>query len=83
MICPADALFLFEPQPGGPSAPDDLHQGCITQAWLAASEDELAQATGLYFYHQRPRAANPIAANIGTQEGLLAECHRISGIRVH
>ena len=22
---------------GGPSAPDDLHQGCITQAWLATS----------------------------------------------
>jgi NAD(P)-dependent dehydrogenase (short-subunit alcohol dehydrogenase family) len=27
---------------GGPSAPDDLHQGCVTQAWLATSEDELA-----------------------------------------
>src|SRR5207237_3079425 len=26
---------------GGPSAPDDLHQGCVTQAWLATSEDEL------------------------------------------
>ena len=25
---------------GGPSAPDDLHQGCVTQAWLATSEDE-------------------------------------------
>src|SRR6516225_7210185 len=23
---------------GGPSAPDDLHQGCVTQAWLATSE---------------------------------------------
>jgi hypothetical protein len=44
------------------------------------SEDELAQATGLYFYHQRPRAPNPIAADLGTQEELLAECRRISGI---
>jgi NAD(P)-dependent dehydrogenase (short-subunit alcohol dehydrogenase family) len=65
---------------GGPSAPDDLHQGCVTQAWLAASEDELAQTSGGYFYHQRPRAANPIATDVRTQEELLAECSRISGI---
>jgi hypothetical protein len=26
---------------GGPSAPDDLHQGCVTQAWLATSDDEI------------------------------------------
>jgi NAD(P)-dependent dehydrogenase (short-subunit alcohol dehydrogenase family) len=29
---------------GGPSAPDDLHQGCVTQAWLATGEGELAQS---------------------------------------
>jgi NAD(P)-dependent dehydrogenase (short-subunit alcohol dehydrogenase family) len=65
---------------GGPSAPDDLHQGCVTQAWLATSEDELARSTGGYFYHQRPRAPNPIAADPRTQEDLLTECARISGI---
>src|SRR5262245_33466549 len=65
---------------GGPSAPDDLHQGCVTQAWLATSEDELAQSSGGYFYHQRPRAPNPIATDLGTQEALLAECSRICGI---
>ena len=65
---------------GGPSAPDDLHQGCVTQAWLATSEDELARSTGGYFYHQRPRAPNPIASDVRTQEELLAECHRISGV---
>jgi NAD(P)-dependent dehydrogenase (short-subunit alcohol dehydrogenase family) len=65
---------------GGPLASDDLHQGCVTQAWLAASEDALAQSTGGYFYHQRPRAPNPIAADFRTQEVLLAECGRISGI---
>ena len=61
---------------GGPSAPDDLHQGCVTQAWLATSEDESARSSGGYFYHQRPRAPNPITANLGTQEELLAECGR-------
>jgi NAD(P)-dependent dehydrogenase (short-subunit alcohol dehydrogenase family) len=65
---------------GGPSAPDDLHQGCVTQAWLATSNDELARSTGGYFYHQRPRAPNPIAADLKTQEDLLTECARISGI---
>lgn len=65
---------------GGLSAPDDLHLGCVTQAWLATSEDELARSTGGYFYHQRFRAPNPIASDVGTQEALLAECHRISGI---
>ena len=65
---------------GGPSAPDDLHLGCLTQAWLATSDDELARSTGRYFYHQRPRAPNRIADDVGTQEELLAECHRISGV---
>jgi NAD(P)-dependent dehydrogenase (short-subunit alcohol dehydrogenase family) len=65
---------------GGPSAPDDLRQGYVTQAWLATSEDELARSTGGYFYHQRPRAPNAIANDVGTQEALLAECGRISSI---
>ena len=52
----------------------------VTQAWLATSEDELARSSGGYFYHQRPRALNPIAADVRTQEELLAECFRISGI---
>jgi NAD(P)-dependent dehydrogenase (short-subunit alcohol dehydrogenase family) len=65
---------------GGPSAPDNLHQGCVTQAWLATSEDELARSTGGYFYHQRHRAPNPVASDVRTQEELIAECHRISGV---
>ena len=65
---------------GWPSAPDDLHQGCVTQGWLATSENEFARSSGGYFYNQRPRAPNPIAAGLRTQEELLAECGRISGI---
>jgi hypothetical protein len=48
--------------------------------WLATSEDELARSSGGYFYYQRPRAPNPIAADSRMQEELLAECARISGI---
>ena len=65
---------------GGPSAPDDLHQGCLTQAWLATSEDSLARSSGGYFYHQRLRSPNPIASDLRVQEELLAECGRISRI---
>jgi hypothetical protein len=53
---------------------------CVTQACLATSEDELAQSSGGYFYHQRPRAPNPMASDLRIQEELLAECRRISGI---
>ena len=66
---------------GGSSAPGDLRQGSVTQAWLATSEDMLARSTGGYFYHQRPRAPNAIASDVGIQEELLAECGRISGIQ--
>jgi NAD(P)-dependent dehydrogenase (short-subunit alcohol dehydrogenase family) len=64
---------------GGPSAPGDLRQGSVTQAWLAVSNDAPAQSTGGYFYHQRPIAPNPIATDVGAQEELLALCGRISG----
>ena len=65
---------------GGPSAPGDLRQGSLTQVWLATSEDALACSTGRIFHHQRPRASNAVANDVGTQEALLAECGRISGI---
>jgi NAD(P)-dependent dehydrogenase (short-subunit alcohol dehydrogenase family) len=56
---------------GGPSAPDDIQQGCITQAWLATSEDPLARSTGGYFYHQRPRAPHKIASDVGFSRSCL------------
>ena len=65
---------------GGPSASDDLHQGCVTQAWLATSEDELARSSGAYFYHQRLRSPNLIASDVRVQKELLGECGRISRV---
>jgi NAD(P)-dependent dehydrogenase (short-subunit alcohol dehydrogenase family) len=65
---------------GGPSAPGDLREGSVTQAWLAVSEDAAARSTGGYFHHQRPLAPNPIAREVETQEELLALCSRVSGI---
>jgi NAD(P)-dependent dehydrogenase (short-subunit alcohol dehydrogenase family) len=65
---------------GGPSAPDDLAQAHLTQAWLAASGDRLASSTGEYFYHQKLRNPNPIARDPDIQDGLLALCGKLSGI---
>ncbi len=61
-------------------APDDLMEGCVTQAWLATSEDAPARSTSGYFYHQRPRSPNSLAKDVAIQEQLLTECRRLSGI---
>jgi NAD(P)-dependent dehydrogenase (short-subunit alcohol dehydrogenase family) len=65
---------------GGPYAPGDLRQGSLTQAWLAISDDGLAQSSGVYFYHQNLRAPNRVASDVRIQEELLAECRRLSGV---
>jgi NAD(P)-dependent dehydrogenase (short-subunit alcohol dehydrogenase family) len=65
---------------GGHHAPGDLRLGSLTQAWLATSNEALAQSTGAYFYHQSLRTPNSVASDVGTQEELLAECRRISGV---
>jgi NAD(P)-dependent dehydrogenase (short-subunit alcohol dehydrogenase family) len=67
---------------GGPRAPDDPVKGTITQAWLATSEEKLALSTGEYFYHQKLRDPNPIARDRSAQETLVAECERISRVRL-
>jgi hypothetical protein len=57
-----------------------LSKGHLTQAWLAVSEDALARSSGEYFYHQALRAPNPLARDEATQENLLRECARLSGV---
>ena len=64
---------------GGPGAPDDLTLGAVTQAWLAASDDPAALASGRYLYHQRPREPNPAVADEAVQERLLEACAQLTG----
>jgi len=66
---------------GGPSAPDDLDEGCRTQAWLAVSEAPLALKSGEYYYHRRLKAPHPETRNISKQDELLAQCGQFSGIK--
>ena len=65
---------------GGASAPDDMEQAHLTQAWLAASDEPEAKMTGRYFYHLRPLAPNPQAGNAALQDRLIAICADLSGV---
>ena len=65
---------------GGPSAPDDIDQAHLTQAWLAASKDPKASVTGKYFYHLKQMTPNPQANNLALQDRLIAICSEISGV---
>ena len=65
---------------GGASAPDDMDQAHLTQAWLAASDEPKAEVTGRYFYHLRPLAANAQANDAALQDRLIALCAEISGV---
>ena len=48
--------------------------------WLATSDEGAAKVTGGYFYHLKPRQANPAAADKSIQDRFLAECARLSGV---
>ncbi len=65
---------------GGREAPDDLAQGPVTQAWLAASDDPRAKVSGQYWRHLRHYQVNPAAHDVNLQERLLEACHRLSGV---
>jgi NAD(P)-dependent dehydrogenase (short-subunit alcohol dehydrogenase family) len=65
---------------GGRGAPDDLHKGYATQVWLAVSNDEKAQVSGRYFYHQQQKDYNQEADDVFLQEKLLNLCKEITGI---
>ncbi len=64
---------------GGRYATDDLDQGYLTQAWLAASDAPEALVSGRHFYHMATRQTNPDALKPEFQDRLIAECERLSG----
>jgi NAD(P)-dependent dehydrogenase (short-subunit alcohol dehydrogenase family) len=67
---------------GGPGAPDDMDQAHRTQVWLAASDDQEAQASGQYFYHLQPLDPNPQAKDATLQNQLLALCEELSHVHL-
>ena len=65
---------------GGRSAPDNLQKGHETQEWLAVSNDEKANVSGRYFFHQKERHHNPEADDVQLQERFLSLCEEITGV---
>ncbi|HQY98952.1 MAG TPA: SDR family NAD(P)-dependent oxidoreductase [Propionicimonas sp.] len=57
---------------GGPSAPDDLRLGHLTQEWLVTSDDASARTSGGYWHHQRRTDPHPSAMDGPFQSRLLA-----------
>lgn len=64
---------------GGPSAPDDLRLGHLTQEWLATSDDPEALTSGGYWHHQRREEPHPAVEDVQFQDRLLAELARATG----
>ncbi|HSN43377.1 MAG TPA: SDR family NAD(P)-dependent oxidoreductase [Propionibacteriaceae bacterium] len=65
---------------GGPSAPDDLRLGHLTQEWLAASNDPRALTTGGYWHHQEIEKPHPAVHDQTFQERLLATLEKHTGV---
>lgn len=65
---------------GGPSAPDDLEQGHVTQSWLATSDDPDALVTGGYFRGRRTLPGHTAARSVDFQDELLAALENLTGV---
>ena len=64
---------------GGPSAPDDLRLGHLTQEWLATSDDPRALTTGGYWHHQQRSQAHPAVNDEKFQRRLLDALAQFTG----
>ncbi|KHL01439.1 SDR family NAD(P)-dependent oxidoreductase [Sinomonas humi] len=65
---------------GGPNAPDDLEQGHLTQAWLAAGEDDDARTSGGYWYHQRRREPAAPVRDEAFQDAVVAKLAELTRV---
>lgn len=64
---------------GGPSAPDNLRLGHLTQEWLASSDDSRAMTTGGYWHHQHTGQPHPAVHDEDFQRQLLDTLARVTG----
>lgn len=67
---------------GGRFAPGNLQEGAATQVWLAISEEAGAKVSGQYFYHMHARPALAAASDVTVQDGFLAACENLTGVRL-
>jgi NAD(P)-dependent dehydrogenase (short-subunit alcohol dehydrogenase family) len=67
---------------GGPSAPDDLELGHVTQTWLAVSDDVEAAVSGGYWHHRARQSPAPAAERPAFQDAVLAALEGVTGVTV-
>jgi NAD(P)-dependent dehydrogenase (short-subunit alcohol dehydrogenase family) len=65
---------------GGPSAPDDLEQGHLTQTWLAVSEAASATVSGGYWHHHRMQTPAATARDVAFQDRLVERLGQLTGV---
>lgn len=65
---------------GGPSAPDDLEMGHLTQTWLATSTDPAAISTGHYWHHRRRQQPAAEVVDPGFQDRLIDRLAELTGV---
>ncbi|UDY35871.1 SDR family NAD(P)-dependent oxidoreductase [Dermatobacter hominis] len=65
---------------GGPSAPDDLELGHLTQTWLAVSDDAEAAVSGGYWHHRARQSPAPAAEQPPFQDAVLATLEGLTGV---
>jgi NAD(P)-dependent dehydrogenase (short-subunit alcohol dehydrogenase family) len=65
---------------GGPSAPDDLVQGHLTQIWLATSDEPAAKVSGAYWHHLKQREPASQPRDTRFQDELLTKLKELTGV---
>lgn len=65
---------------GGPSAPDDLGMGHLTQTWLAVSNDPAAKASGGYWHHRKQQQPATEVLDRDFQDQLMAKLAELTGV---
>jgi NAD(P)-dependent dehydrogenase (short-subunit alcohol dehydrogenase family) len=65
---------------GGSGAPDDLEMGCLTQTWLAVSDDSAATVSGGYWYHRQRQAPAAEASDPRFQDRLAGKLAELTGL---
>jgi NAD(P)-dependent dehydrogenase (short-subunit alcohol dehydrogenase family) len=67
---------------GGPSAPDDLVEGYLTQVWLAVGDDPEAKTSGQVWHHRRPARTAAAARSVDFQDRLLTALAELTGFEL-
>lgn len=65
---------------GGPGASDDLDQGHVTQAWLAASKEPAALTSGGYWHHLHRFQPHSAVNDPSFQRALLDRLAGVTGV---